>query len=172
MGLYGSFGLDANGVLSFTSGTAVDAKVSVLTDNTQRGAGGPSISQLFGLGVQERSTRAGRFQVSTIFNSDPTKMAMGKLDTSAAVGQVAVRPGDGKGALDISNAGDVITQFQPAGSLGQVNMTVSRYAANSAAPSAAARRRQRPARPAPRPSPPKPPIVASPSKGSISTRNW
>ncbi|TAJ69871.1 MAG: flagellar hook-associated protein FlgK [Phenylobacterium sp.] len=129
VGVYGSFGLDASGVLSFTSGAAIDTKVSILTDNTERGAGGPSISQLFGLGVQERSTRAGRFQVSTIFNSDPTKMAMGKLDTSAAVGQVAVRPGDGKGALDLSNAGEINTLFQAAGSLGQVNMTVSRYAA-------------------------------------------
>lgn len=129
VGVYGTFGLDANGVLSFTSGAAIDTKVSILTDNTERGAGGPSISQLFGLGVQERSTRAGRFQVSSIFNSDPTKMAMGKLDTSAAVGQVAVRPGDGKGALDLSNAGEINTLFQAAGSLGQVNMTVSRYAA-------------------------------------------
>lgn len=129
VGLYGSFGLDANGVMSFTSGAAVSAKVSVLTDNTQRGAGGPSISQLFGLGVQERSTRAGRFQVNGAFNSDPTKMPMGKLDTSAAVGQVAVRPGDGQGALAISGAGEVNTLFQAAGSLGQVNMTVSRYAA-------------------------------------------
>ncbi len=128
VGLYGAFGLDANGVLSFTPNATADAKVSVVTDNTQRGAGGPSISQLFGLGVQERSTRASRFQVSTIFNSDPTKMAMGKLDTTAAVGQVAVRPGDGQGALAISGSGEVNTLFQAAGSLGQVTMTLSRYA--------------------------------------------
>jgi flagellar hook-associated protein 1 FlgK len=128
VGLYGSFGLDANGVLSFTSSAALDAKVSVITDNTERGAGGPSISQLFGLGVQERSTRAGRFSVSTIFSADPTKMSMGKVDTSVAVGQIAVRPGDGQGALGVSGAGDLNTLFQAAGSLGQVTMTVSRYA--------------------------------------------
>lgn len=128
VGLYGAFGLDANGVLSFTPNATADAKVSVVTDNTQRGVGGPSISQLFGLGVQERSTRAGRFQVSTIFNSDPTKMSMGKLDTNATVGQVAVRPGDGQGALALSGSGDINTLFQAAGSLGQVTMTLSRYA--------------------------------------------
>lgn len=128
VGLYGTFGLDANGVLSFTSSAALDTKVSVVTDNTQRGAGGASISGLFGLGVQERSTRASRFSLSTIFNSDPTKMPMGKLDTTATVGQVAVRPGDGKGALDISTAGEINTLFQSAGSLGQVTMTLSRYA--------------------------------------------
>ncbi|MBU1378668.1 MAG: flagellar hook-associated protein FlgK [Alphaproteobacteria bacterium] len=128
VGLYGAYGLDANGVLAFTPNASADAKVSVITDNTARGAGGPSISQLFGLGVQERSTRASRFQVSAIFNADPTKMAMGKLDTTVAVGQVAVRPGDGQGALAISASGDINTVFQAAGSLGQVTMTVSRYA--------------------------------------------
>jgi len=128
VGLYGSFGLDSNGVLSFTSSAALDAKVSVITDNTERGTGGPSISGLFGLGVQERSTRASRFSVSSIFSADPTKMAMGKLNSAATVGQVAIRPGDGQGALSISGAGDINTLFQPAGSLGQVSMTVSRYA--------------------------------------------
>ncbi|HEX7887069.1 MAG TPA: flagellar hook-associated protein FlgK [Phenylobacterium sp.] len=128
VGLYGSFGLDANGVLSFTSGAAADASVSVIKDDTERGTNGPSISQLFGLGVQERSTRASRFSVSSIFNADPTKMPMGKLDATATVGQVAVRPGDGQGALAISASGDVNTLFQAAGSLGQVSMTVSRYA--------------------------------------------
>lgn len=128
VGLYGSFGLDANGVLSFTGSSPLNAQMSVITDNTARGAGGPSISQLFGLGVQERSTRAGRFDVSTILNSDPTKMSMGKADVSVAVGQISVRPGDGQGALGVSAAGEKPILFQAAGSLGQVTMSVSRYA--------------------------------------------
>ena len=37
-------------------------------------------------------------------------------------------PGDGRGALALANAGDVVTRFSAAGSLGAVNMTVSRYA--------------------------------------------
>jgi flagellar hook-associated protein 1 FlgK len=53
---------------------------------------------------------------------------VGQLDTTAAVGQVAVRPGDGLGALAIGTSGDVPTLFQAAGSLGQVTMTLSRYA--------------------------------------------
>ena len=128
VGLYGSFSLDANGVLSFDGSPPLDAQLSVVNDNTARGVGGPSISQLFGLGVQERAARAGRFQVSAAMNADPTKMAMGKLDLTAAVGQVAVRPGDGQGALGISASGDTPILFQAAGSLGQVTMSVSRYA--------------------------------------------
>lgn len=127
VGLYGAFSLDANGVLSFSGSAPQNAQLSVIGDNTARGAGGPSISQLFGLGTQERSTRAGRFQVNPTLNSDPTKMAVGQLDTSATVGQVAIRPGDGQGALAISGSGEIPVLFQAAGALGQVTMTLSRY---------------------------------------------
>jgi flagellar hook-associated protein 1 FlgK len=128
VGLYGQFSLDANGELSFAGSPPSNSELSIVTDNTQRGVGGPSISQLFGLGVQERSTRAGRFQVNALLNADPTKMAMGKLDVTAAIGAVAIRPGDGRGALGVSASGDVPILFQPAGPLGQVTMTVQRYA--------------------------------------------
>jgi len=128
VGLYGSFSLDANGVLSFAGSAPLDAKLSVVTDNTERGAGGPSISEFFGLGVLERSTRAGRFDINPTLLSDPTKMSVGKVDVTAAIGQVAVRPGDGQGALAMATIGEVPTLFQSAGSLGQVTMSLSRYA--------------------------------------------
>lgn len=128
VGIYGSFSLDANGVLSFAGSPPSNAKLSVVSDNTQRGVGGPSISQLFGLGVQARSTRAGRFDVAPALQSDPNKMSVGKVDISAAVGAVAVRAGDGRGALGVSAAGETPILFQAAGALGQVTMTVSRYA--------------------------------------------
>ncbi|HEX7945570.1 MAG TPA: flagellar hook-associated protein FlgK [Phenylobacterium sp.] len=128
VGLYGQFSLDSNGELTFAGTPPSNSELSIVTDNTKRGVGGPSISQLFGLGVNERSTRAGRFQVNALLNSDPTKMAMGKLDVTAAIGTVAIRPGDGRGALGVSASGDVPILFQAAGSLGQVTMTVQRYA--------------------------------------------
>ena len=94
--------------------------------------GGPSISQLFGLGVTERSTRAGRLAIDPIYVANPTKLAFGKLDLSVAAGTPAIRPGDGRGALALSQAGDIATNFQAAGSLGQVSMTVSHYGAEFA----------------------------------------
>ncbi len=128
VGLYGAFSLDANGVLSFAGSPPSNAELSIVSDNTQRGVGGPSISQLFGLGTQARATRASRFEVAPALTADPTRMAMGKVDVTAAVGAVAIRPGDGRGALGLSTAGDVPILFQAAGALGQVTMTVSRYA--------------------------------------------
>jgi flagellar hook-associated protein 1 FlgK len=128
VGLYGSFGLDADGVLSFTPSAPLDAGVSVVVDNTKRGVGGASISEFFGLGEQVRSMRAGRFSLNTAIQGDPTKMSVGKLDTTATVGQTAVRPGDGAGAQALAQVGELPTLFQPAGSLGQVTMSLSRYA--------------------------------------------
>ena len=128
VGMYGSFSLDSNGVLAFTPTPPTDSKVSVITDNTSRTVGNASLSTFFGLGTAERSQRASRFDVATALQQDPNKMSMGKLDLTAAVGGVAIRPGDGRGALALSTVGDKATLFQAAGSLGQVTMTLSRYA--------------------------------------------
>jgi flagellar hook-associated protein 1 FlgK len=128
VGLYGQFNLNANGALSFGGVSPADAKLSVVTDATQRGSGGPSVSQLFGLGTAERSARAGRFLTNAALTNDPTKLAFGKLDLTAAAGQPALRPGDGRGALALATSGEVVTGFQASGTLGNVAMSVSRYA--------------------------------------------
>jgi len=129
VGLYGQFALDANGALKFTASAPTNATVSVVTDNTQRGVGGPSISELFGLGVIQRSARAGSYSVDPTIVASPTKLALGQLDLGVGAGQPSLRAGDGRGAMAISNAGEVATGFSAAGSLGAVTMTVSRYAA-------------------------------------------
>jgi len=129
VGLYGQFSLDADGALAFTGTPPTDANLAVVADNTQRGAGGPSISELFGLGSGERSARAGRYAVAPGLMADPTKLALGKLDLNVAAGQPALRAGDGRGALALGASGDVATKFQAAGGLGVVTMTLSRYAA-------------------------------------------
>lgn len=128
VGLYGQFSLDANGALTFAGSPPTNAVMAVVQDNTQRGTGGPSISELFGLGVAQRSARAGRYAVDQDIQSDPMKLAFARLDLGVAAGQPALRPGDGKGALALAAAGEVATRFKAAGSLGDVTMTLSRYA--------------------------------------------
>jgi flagellar hook-associated protein 1 FlgK len=129
VGLYGAFALDAQGALTFTGSSPLNAQMSVVADTTQRGAGGPSVSQLFGLGVNPRLDRAGTFSLDPVIAADPTKLALGKLDLTVAAGQPAVTPGDGQGALALSQVGDASTLFKAAGGLGAVTMTLSQYAA-------------------------------------------
>jgi len=128
VGLYGAFSLDGNGQLSFTPSAPTNATLSVVDDNTQRGAGGPTFSQLFGIGVVQRSARAGQFEVNPTLLANPQLLAFSQLDLSVAPGTPALRPGDGAGAVALSQAGDATATFQAAGSLGQVTMTISRYA--------------------------------------------
>jgi flagellar hook-associated protein 1 FlgK len=129
VGLYGQFNLNDKGTLAFTPYSPLNATLSVTKDNTARGgAGGVPMSQLFGLGVVQRSVRANQFQVDPAMVSDPNKLALAKLDLTVAAGQPALRAGDGAGALAIAASGDVPTTFDAAGQLGKVTMTVARYA--------------------------------------------
>ena len=129
VGLYGSFTLDAQGALTFTGVPPQNATLSVVSDNTQRGAGGPSVSQLFGIGIAARSARASGYQVNQVMAADPTRLPFGTLNLAAAAGQPALAPGDGSGALALSQAGQNTTLFKAAGDLGAVNMTLQDYAA-------------------------------------------
>jgi flagellar hook-associated protein 1 FlgK len=129
VGLYGSFTLDAQGGLTFTGTPPQNAQLSVVSDNTQRGVGGPSISQLFGLGAAVRSARAGDFQVNPTMANNPTTLPFGTLNLGVAAGQPAITPGDGSGALALAHAGQTSTLLKAAGDLGNVTMTLQDYAA-------------------------------------------
>jgi flagellar hook-associated protein 1 FlgK len=97
---------------------------------TQRGAGGPSLSQLFGIGMSERSTRAGLFQMDPAIAADPSKLPFAKLDLSVAAGVAALAVGDGRGALAMAKAGDSVTSFANAGDAAGARKSVLTYGAD------------------------------------------
>lgn len=129
VGLYGAFSLDAQGSLTFSGGPPQNAQMSVVSDFTQRGAGGTSISALFGLGLASRSARASGFEVNPTLASTPTRLPFGTLNLGVAAGQSAITPGDGSGALALSLAGGQSQLFKAAGGLGNVQLTLTDYAA-------------------------------------------
>jgi flagellar hook-associated protein 1 FlgK len=128
VGLYGSFALDNQGRLNFTGTPPTNAVMSVVSDKTLRTATNITMTQLFGLGAGERSARANQFKVDSAVAADPSKLAFAHLDLGVAAGAPALRIGDARGALALSESGDVNAQFGAAGNLGTVNMTVARYA--------------------------------------------
>jgi flagellar hook-associated protein 1 FlgK len=129
VGLYGAFTLDAQGGLTFTGTQPQNAQLSVVSDNTQRGVGGPSISALFGIGIAARSARAGVYQVNPTVANNPTTLPFGTLDLAVAAGQPAITPGDGSGAQALAHAGQAPVLLKAAGDLGNVTMTLQDYAA-------------------------------------------
>jgi flagellar hook-associated protein 1 FlgK len=130
VGQYGSFSLDANGAMTFTPMTAGGATVAVVSDGTQRGAGGPSVSELFGLGITRQAGRASTFQIRPDIVADPMNLALAKLNLSAPAGQPVVAVGDGSGATALSQVAQAQTGFAAAGAFGAVTTSVTQYAAN------------------------------------------
>ena len=133
VGLVGAYALDAQGQLSFTPSTSPSVSVSVSQDLTSRGPGGPSISALFGLGVRDQTSRAGRLSVDPDIAADPNKLATSKLNLSVAAGAPAISPGNGQGANALAAAGEKTAAFDAVGNLGALNTTLIQYAAQFSA---------------------------------------
>jgi flagellar hook-associated protein 1 len=130
VGLYGAFTLGSKGELTFTSSTASPASLSVVEDTTQRGVAGPSLSQLFGVGMSERSTRGGLFKVDPAMDADPAKLPFAKLNLAVAAGVPTLAVGDGRGALAMAKAGDSVTTFANAGDAAGSKKSVLTYGAD------------------------------------------
>lgn len=131
VGLYGQFSLNDKGQISFASNSNTPVTMSIQADTTQRGIGGPSASQLFGLGPAERSTRGEKFYVNKAMNENPKLVPFAQLDLSQTVGgSPALAIGDGRGALALAKSGDTTAAFAAAGDASAVKMTVSRYASD------------------------------------------
>jgi flagellar hook-associated protein 1 FlgK len=130
IGQYGSFSLNAQGAMTFTPLQA-GVTLAVSSDSTTRGAGGPTMTQLFGLGAAQQASRASTFQIRPDIDANPMNMALAQLDLSAAANNAPVLAiGDGSGATALSQAASAATSFAAAGSLPAQSTTVLQYAAN------------------------------------------
>jgi len=129
VGQYGSFSLDANGAMTFTPNTP-GSTLAVTSDTTQRGTNGPSMSQLFGLGVTQQASRATTFQIRSDIAANPMNMALAKLDLPATAGEPVVAVGDGSGATALSQVASASASFAAAGDMPAMTTSVTQYAAN------------------------------------------
>jgi flagellar hook-associated protein 1 FlgK len=131
VGQYGAFSLSSTGALTFTPSTP-GTTLSVVGDTTQRGAGGVSLTQLFGLGTAQQGSLATTFQVRPDIEANPQNLALGQLDLSAAAGTPVVAVGDGSGGTLLANVANKATNFAAAGGFPAQTTSVTQYAANLA----------------------------------------
>jgi flagellar hook-associated protein 1 FlgK len=129
VGLYGAFSLNANGALAFAPTTLGGASIAVVSDSSQRGTAGPSMSTLFGIGVAAQASRATSYQIRSDISADPSNMALGTLDLSVSAGEPAVAIGDGSGAIALAAVANANTKFGAAGALAAINTSVTQYSA-------------------------------------------
>ena len=129
VGLYGAFALDTNGQLAFTATPGSGNTLSVTQDGTSHVPGGLGISALFGIGAAARSARTENFSVRSDIQADPSLLALGKLNLTAATGTAALSKGDVSGADALSQAGLNRMQFNATTDQGAVSLTLSDYSA-------------------------------------------
>jgi flagellar hook-associated protein 1 len=128
VGLYGQFALSSTGQMSFnpyTPGTSV----SVLGDNTQWGAGGASLSGLFGIGGSQQSSIAGSYKVRADIAANPALLQTATLNLGAAAGHAALLIGDGSGAQALADAGSIQVAFGAGGIQAAITTTATQYGA-------------------------------------------
>jgi flagellar hook-associated protein 1 FlgK len=132
VGKYGTYSLDSVGRLKFTPIGNSAVSVSVLADTTTTATNGPSISQLFGIGDDQRSARLFGFSVRSDIAANPVKLALAKLDLAPPVGQANLKIGDGSGAQALANSSANKAQFDPAGNIQGGLVSVGQYSAQVA----------------------------------------
>ena len=127
VGLYGAFTLSSAGQLTFTPNQA-GVTANVLDDTSQWGAGGTSLSTLYGLDANQTNQLPQSFAVRSDIAANPMNLAMAQLDLTATAGQTAISPGDARGGQQLAAVANQAVSFNPAGSLGALNTTLSNYA--------------------------------------------
>lgn len=131
LGQYGSFALDANGQLNFTATQSPAPSLSVTSDTTSW-AGGPSLTQLFGITPGARADRTTGFSIRPSILQNPSGLPISSINLSAAAGTPAISAGDGTGAQAMANAGQANATFMPAGTDPGGSVSITNYASNFA----------------------------------------
>jgi flagellar hook-associated protein 1 len=127
---YMSFSLDSDGALVTTPASGYESyKIRVISDSTQRGGTGTSLSQLFGIGDSFTAKAANDLQVNPVIANDQTKLALGQLDTSGLLGTSVLAAGDDRGAQALSAVATKPVSFANFGGLKSISATIGQYGA-------------------------------------------
>ncbi|MDX2275772.1 MAG: flagellar hook-associated protein FlgK [Hyphomonadaceae bacterium] len=120
-GAYGSFSLGATGQITFQPASGY--KVALVSDSTDRGGTGVSLTALHGLSAQATAGRALELNVDAEIVAAPVRLAVGRPDLTAALNTQIIEEGDGRGSAALLAARDATRTFPAAG--GQASQTTS-----------------------------------------------
>ncbi|MGD9981203.1 MAG: flagellar hook-associated protein FlgK [Hyphomonadaceae bacterium] len=128
LGEFGAFALDsATGRVSFAPNPAFSVKLQ--SDTTQRGSTGVAFTALHGLSPTATAGRAMEVNVNALLAADPGRLAVGRPDLTAALGQRVIEAGDNRGSAALVAARDSVRAFPAAGVLTSQSTSLAVYAA-------------------------------------------
>jgi flagellar hook-associated protein 1 FlgK len=123
-----TFSLNADGTMSVATDAAhAGWQLAVVADDSERGTTGMSFSSLFGLGLEAMEGRASGIGVRSDIAASPSKLATGRVDAAATVGDT-LAPGDSRGALALSKLTTALVDFEAAGGIGALSSSLADYA--------------------------------------------
>ena len=126
---YATFALDSNGQLTITPASGYENyDMSVTSDSSARGATGMTFSRFFGIGDRYRMDQAFDVGPKAAIVSDPTQLALARLDTTAGAGVPALTSGDNRGATELFALASSNVSFDAAGDLPALTTSLSSYA--------------------------------------------
>lgn len=127
VGPYAAVSLDAKGKM--TIAPAAGFRVHVVGDSTERGgAGGPSVSDVFGLAPGALARRAMTINVNPEIVADSRRLGVADTNLSVKLGDRALEAGDGRGAAALANVRNTTVSFGRAGQIGAHTSTLGVYA--------------------------------------------
>lgn len=135
VGRYVTFSLDGNGELTYSANAGYEEfDVNLVGDTTARPGSGISFSELFGVGLAARASRAEAFEVDPAIRADGSRLALGQLDITGAtaVGDVVISAGDNTGGTALQEALTGPRNFDAAGSLNATAASLQDYASRIA----------------------------------------
>jgi len=128
VGDFGQFSLDSTtGKVSFAPNA--NYKVSLLSDSTQRGGTGISFTALNGLSARATAGRALSVNVNAAIANNPSRLAVGRPDLTAALGTQVIEGGDNRGSTALTAVKDATRAFATSGSLTAQTTTLAAFAA-------------------------------------------
>jgi len=128
VGIYGSYSLGSDGQLTFTP-SQQGVSATVVSDTTQWGSSGPSLSQLFGLPSENAQPLAQSYSVRSDIADNSAYLALAQFDPTSGE---PLSVGDTSGGQLLADLGTQTIQFNAAGAAGAVSTTLSNYASQFA----------------------------------------
>lgn len=130
LGTYLNFLIDANGEMIISGQLGFEGvRLTVLSDTTDIASTGVSFTRLFGIGDRYGADRAKDVQVLSSINNSPSRMALASFDTTALLGNIVLSKGDQTGVLAFQALEVSVVQFDPAGELSNMSVSLGQYAA-------------------------------------------
>lgn len=126
-----TFSLASDGSLSATpSSSYSNYSLNVTQDTTTRGSTATSFTQLFGLGITQRSAAAQGFTVNSDITASPSRLSFAQASITGATvaGDSIVTSGDSRGLLALQNVSSTKQSFAKAGGMAAQSASLSDYA--------------------------------------------